>query len=290
MNELYLFFALMLSGTFFLGYNDFQKKKYLNRGINRQILLCGIFLGGSLFLFIPIFFTGVPILAPIFWWAITGTVLLNVLSQNLFIRAYSLSEASLVSPLLLVTPIIVIGTGFLFLHEMPSFLGSLGIIVTVIGLWFLIAPDFHRFTHLEPGLIYGLFAAVLFAVSFPLDKLAVVSSSALFTGAITFFSIAFITFVLNIFHNKKFPLLFISSVRENSISFVVMSFVFGCGIFLTNQALNYSLAAYASSLKRLQVFWTILLSGSLLGEKNIGRKLLATAIMFSGVFLSVIFH
>src|SRR3989338_1050626 len=105
------FLLLMLPGTLFLGVEDFLKKKYLNNGMSEQVLLSTtFFLAG--FLLMPILFIGgIPTIEPQFWNAFVGTVILNVVAQNLFIRAYKYNEASIIAPLRLITPILVIFTG-----------------------------------------------------------------------------------------------------------------------------------------------------------------------------------
>lgn len=68
----------------------------------------------------------------------------------------------------------------------------------------------------------------------------------------------------------------------------MIPFVHAAASILTYAAMQYSLAAYAASVKRLWPLWTILLSGALLKEGNIKKKILATVIMLAGIALTVI--
>jgi drug/metabolite transporter (DMT)-like permease len=142
----------------------------------------------------------------------------------------------------------------------------------------------------ETGVLLGLLGSVLFAISFPLDKKAVVASSALFASSLIFMSIGLITIFINQLRNREFAREMIITIKNKPAPLFLTALFFGAGVFLTNQALNYSLAAYASSLKRLQALWTVVLSGKFLHEQNIKRKLLATIIMFLGILFSVIFQ
>jgi len=173
------FIVLMFGGTFALGVGDVWRKKYLNEGVDEQVLLTvTLFLTGVLLLpFVAI--VGFPEIKSGFWLAAGGTITLNLISQNLFIRAFKLRDASLIAPLRLIVPPLVIVTGFVFLGERPSLLGALGIFITMIGLWFLLFKK-EDMTWLrlmmkfkDRGVLYGLIASVLFAVSFPLDKMVV---------------------------------------------------------------------------------------------------------------------
>lgn len=294
MNKTFIFLGLMLVGTFFLGFNDVQKKKYLTQGINEQVLLGLHLFFGGLILFPIVLISGIPQIHAGFWYSFAGTVSLNVISQALFMRAFKLSEASVIAPLRLIIPPLVIFTGFLFLRETPSLTGVIGIFVTMAGLWFLLFPQnpfsFMGLKNLktEKGILLGLLGSVLFAISFPLDKKAVIASSALFSSSLSLMAVGLITMVINQLRNKKFSGEVYAAVKNQFGPLVVTSLSLGIGGFLTNQAFNYSLAVYASSVKRLQALWTVVLSGKFLQEQNIKKKLLATIIMFVGILLSVL--
>lgn len=282
------FLLLMLAGTAFLGWNDVQRKQHLNHGIDERHLLVGSFILQGVILGIPLLFLGVPRVLPSFWAAAAGTVLINVVGQRLLFKAFSLSDASLVSPLRLITPPLVILTGYVFLGEHTSLLGAFGIVITVAGLWVLLFPG--RVTlKLEPGVWYGLAASVLFAFSFPLDKQAVVASSALFMSATVFPVIGIISLLWHQLGDRRFSRQLLASIRNEPKRFFMLAATFSLGVLLTNQALNYSLAAYAASVKRLQAVWTIVFSGAFLQEKHLTRRLTAVAIMFGGVILSAMF-
>ena len=203
------FIVLMLGGTFALGVGDVWRKKYLNEGIDEQVLLTvTLFLTGILLLPI-VAVVGFPEIKSGFWLAAGGTVALNLISQNLFIRAFKLSDASLIAPLRLIIPPIVIVTGFVFLGEKPSILGALGIFITMIGLWFLLFKKedmtWRRLTKKlkDKGVLYGLTASVLFAVSFPLDKMVVIKSSALFGTFVIFGLLGVLTYLANVLMREK---------------------------------------------------------------------------------------
>ena len=157
-----LFLSLMLSGTFALGISDVLRKKYLTDGLDDQALLViTLFLTGILLLPVLIL-VGLPEIKNGFWSAVAITVFINLISQNLFIRAFKLSEVSLIAPLRLIVPPLVILTGFLFLNERPSPVGVVGIFITMIGLWFLLSGGKHSEPQgrqsIDKGVAYGLAA------------------------------------------------------------------------------------------------------------------------------------
>jgi drug/metabolite transporter (DMT)-like permease len=294
MDQTLIFLGLMLIGTFFLGFNDIQKKKYLIQGINEQVLLgLHLFLGGLILLPLVLIF-GLPKIQAGFWPAAAGTIVLNIVSQAMFMRAFNLSEASMIAPLRLIIPPLVIITGFLFLNEVPSLTGIIGIFITMAGLWFLLSSknpfslaEIKKIKN-EKGILLGLLGSILFAISFPLDKKAVITSSALFSSSLIFMAIGLITILINQLFDRGFGRRMMRIIKTQPVPLLSTALFLGVGAFLTNQAFNYSLAAYASSLKRLQALWTVVLSGKFLQEEGIKRKLLATIIMFLGILLSVL--
>jgi drug/metabolite transporter (DMT)-like permease len=286
-----IFLALMLSGTFFLGYNDVQRRKYLTQGINEQVLLVAIqIVSGALLLPLLILF-GMPVIKEAFWPAFVGTTVLNLISQNLFIRAFKLSEASQIAPLRLLIPPLVVVTGFLFLGEKASLTGIAGILVTVIGLWILLFPNVTisraGFANVlrDRGVVYGLIGSVLFATSFPLDKETVISSSAVFATSTAAIVVGVLTWLINQLQDRMFTHRLTNAVVNTPGALFFTSLSYAAGIVLTNAAFNYALAAYASSLKRLAALWTVILAGTFLKER-VGARLVATAIMFAGILLT----
>ena len=137
----------------------------------------------------------------------------------------------------------------------------------------------------KPGVLLGIGGAISFALSLPLDKKAVVTSSAPFMLLITGTVLGITSIIIALTRTRgRFELDF----GKNWKFFLTILFVHGAGSYLTVSALNYALVAYAASVKRLWSFWAVLFSGKFLDEKNIGKKLLATIIMLAGIAVTLI--
>lgn len=293
MSSTVLFLILMIPGTFFLGLNDVLVRKVLRRGRVSEQLFAGYdILSTGILLSLILAFTGLPAIKPGFWTAAAITVTLNIFAQWAWYAAFKREEASLISPFRLLTPPLVIITGYLTLREQPNLAGALGILVTLAGLFLLLESEASfnkmKFSGLikRSGVLLAIWGAVSFAISFPFDKRAVVASSGLLTAAVSFLAVGLANLVIVYFRNfGRKPVL---DFKTNWRVLAVIPFIHSAAAFLTFQALNYSLAAYASSLKRLWSFWAVLLSGKLLQEHNIGKKLIATAIMLAGVAVTVL--
>ena len=292
MSDTALFLFLMIPGTVFLGVSDVLVRRVLRGGKSSSQQLVMYECGATAFLLaIPLFIFGIPEIRAGFWSAVAVTVILNTFAQWAWYSAFAREEASLISPIRLLTPPFVILTGYLVLKETPSLWGALGIMITVIGLWILLRDEARntRFTVREvlrrPGMLLALWGALSFAISFPFDKKAVVASSPLFAIVVVFTGLALGSALVLFVRREKGTHL---SFRANRKVFLMIPFVHAAASLLTYAAMQYSLAAYAASVKRLWPLWTILLSGAFLKEGNIAKKVVATGIMLAGIALTVI--
>jgi drug/metabolite transporter (DMT)-like permease len=281
----FLFFAIMVPGTIFIGIYDILLRRLLKDGTLNERLILGINLtGSSIILLFALLLTGLPTIQPGFWSA------LNLYGQWAWYKAFRYEEASLVAPLRLLIPPLVIVTGFMVLSEEPTLSGIAGILVTVIGFWILMysKADFDRISLFEvikrKGVLFGLSGALSFSLSFPFDKKAVLMSSGLFFAATVLFVIGMVSLIMSGWSLRKSKDVIFSTLSQWR-SLVVIILIQSIGFFLVVQALAYAFAAYASSVKRLQVFWTVLLSGKFLREGNMLRKIIATGIMLLGILV-----
>lgn len=284
-----LFLLFMVPGTFFLGCYDILTKKLLTKNVSPSLLLGVVYTCSGLINMSIALLTGIPTLQPQFYAAFAGTVSLNIFSQLIWFKAFELEEASLVSPLRMLTPPFVLLTGLFFLHEKPSVGGISGIFVTMIGFFILVSGKKSKqniaFKSIwsRKGIWLAVIGALMFAVSFPLDKQALMASSTFFFAGATALCIGLPYLLWNvIFRRSDFAAL---ANNKKLLPFILAHTL---GSLLTFQALNYTLAAYAAGAKRLWSVWTVLLSGSFLKEKNIGRKLFATGIMLVGIIVSLV--
>lgn len=285
----------MLPATFLLGAHDIATKKLLAGTVKEQFLLGVVWSAVGLLSVVALFFSGVPEIKSTFWGAFIGTALLNILGQLSWYRAFKHEPVSVIAPLRLLIPILVIGTGFVFLREAPSWFGVLGIVVTIVGLWLLLGIRAGELknslakTITSPGIRWGFVGALSFAVSFPLDKAATVASSAPFFVSflaltVGVISIGLARFVGGVTLLEQWKVL---SARRTLLLADVLFFF--AGQLLSVHSLNFAFAAYASSVKRLQSLWSVLFSGAFLKEGETGKKLLATAVMLAGVAITVFF-
>jgi len=224
---------------------------------------------------------------PNFWPLLLGAGALNVIAYYFFVRAFRLSDASLVAPLVLITPVFLLATSPLMVAELVSPLGALGVIFSVLGAVFLglSEPGATRRTSLlaflqDPGVHSMGVTAVLWSITANLDKLGVRASAPLLWIAPLFSLIAVASIIVWLVLPHR-PLRF----RELRYAFVA-----GATNAVGNASQMYALTVlfvpYVIAIKRMSALFTVIVGGIILRE-NIRRRLLGAAVMLVGVMLVV---
>ena len=78
-----------------------------------------------------------PPIEPAFFWAAGLALPAEVAALFCYLRAIQVSPLSLTMPFMAFTPLFVIGTGWLFLDELPSVAGMSGVVLVVAGAYAL---------------------------------------------------------------------------------------------------------------------------------------------------------
>lgn len=292
MTSIFLFLSYMLPATLLLGLHDVLTRRTLKTGVHEQFLLGVTLLSSGLCQLIAACALGFSEFREGFWFAFTVSLILNIFGQLFWYRAFQREEASTVAPLRLLTPPLVLVSGFFVLGEAPTLWGALGVLVTIFGFWWFFYGEarYDRISFFsmlkKSGVRWGILGALFFAASFPFDKRAVVASSALTFGGVIFLSIGLVSLMLwwvtSASHDFK--------SEWNRIARMLPVFVatHAVGVVLSLEALRYAFAAYAVSVKRLSALWAVVLSGVLLKESHIQHKALATSIILGGVAVTIL--
>ena len=292
MSAVFLFLSYMLPATALLGLHDVLTRKTLKTGVHEQFLLGVTLLCSGFCQLLAALAFGFSDLSEGFWFAFAVSLVLNIFGQLFWYRAFKREEASTIAPLRLLTPPLVLISGFLILGEAPTLGGITGVGIIVLGFWWFFYGE-ARYDHLllrtfftKPGVLWGLLGAVFFAASFPFDKRAVLASSALTFGGLIFLSIGASSLLLWYIAApmRDFKAQWYKVVRALPL-FVATHAI---GVVLSLEALKYAFAAYAVSVKRLSALWAVIFSGLLLKESNITHKLTATAVILAGIVVMIL--
>ncbi|QXX76560.1 hypothetical protein MHY1_p00082 (plasmid) [Methylovirgula sp. HY1] len=225
---------------------------------------------------------------PDFWPLLLGAAALNVTAYYFFVRAFRLADASLVAPLVLVTPVLLLATSPLMVAETVSPLGAVGVIFSVLGAMFLglSEPGATRRMSLlaflkDPGVHSMGITAVLWSITANLDKLGVRASAPLLWIALLASLIAGASIVVWLALPHR-PLC-LPELRYACLAGVTNA----VGNASQMYALMFLFVPYVIAIKRMSALFTVIFGGVLLRE-NIRKRLLGVVIMLVGAALVVI--
>jgi drug/metabolite transporter (DMT)-like permease len=278
----------------------------------RILTALGMLISGVLLLIISAA-QGFPVIGPEYYSAVIISGILNIIGLSLIFRALESSDLSLSMPMLSFTPVFLIGTSYLLLHEVPSAAGAFGICIIVSGSYVLnISAEHEHF--LDPvksmvqnrGSWYMLIVAFLFAASINYDKIAMLNSDPVFGMAFTLLIISGAFVVIVTLSNRSvgrrlqlpvdrqpsqsgYPQKLAVSLRHYLVPAIM------AGIFVTaecisiNIAYTLQIAPYVIAIKRLGII-VMVLYGTLLCEENeVRTRLLGSVLMVGGAVIILLF-
>ena len=289
-------------------------KKYISALDPRILTGIGFTLGGIL-LFAVSASLGFPDIGPEFFPAVAITVFLNICGLSLIFKALSSSDLSLSVPMLSFTPVFLIGTSYVILHEAPSFFGFLGICIIVSGSYVLNISAGHDHV-LDPirsmmrnrASWYMLLVAFLFAVSINFDKIALLNSDPFFGMALTVMSIgiAFLlisaySFMVRRNQNKDLPPNPLKKEGQQEIpaqavpqkQFALLTLLIGLFVAIEAASINVAytlqIVPYVIAIKRLSIIFMVLYGTIVLSEGDITKRVTGATIMVLGAMIILLF-
>ncbi len=227
----------------------------------------------------------------LFFWSFGIGIPLNLISFLMYMHAIKISPLSLTVPFLAFTPVFVILTGYIFLGEVISLWGNLGIIMICLG-GYILNIDPGKWTFLGPlkaiikerGSWVMLIVAFLFAFGAVIGKLAIVHSSALFY-TMWFFAI-FNIFLLILFYLQG-KIRWAMFRNNHAKGFIVGTLLFMHAL-LHGFAISMTKAAYMISVKRTSIIFSIIYGKFVFHEKNIAFRISGAILMLLGTAMIVL--
>jgi drug/metabolite transporter (DMT)-like permease len=276
----------------------------------RILTALGMLISAVLLLFISAA-QGFPLIGPEYYSAVIISGILNIIGLSLIFRALESSDLSLSMPMLSFTPVFLIGTSYLLLHEVPSVAGAVGICIIVSGSYVLNISGEHKHL-LDPvksmvqnrGSWYMLIVAFLFAASINYDKIAMLNSDPVFGMAFTLLIISGAFAVIVALSNRsagrslQLPVDWdqCPSGHQKPVSlrlYLVPAIM--AGIFVTAECISISIAytlqiaPYVIAIKRLGIIFMVLYGTLLCAEGEIRTRLLGSVLMVSGAVIILLF-
>jgi drug/metabolite transporter (DMT)-like permease len=286
--------------------------KKMLQSINPYVLAAGSFLTPALFLLFISVRSGIPVTGDRFLFAVAITAGLNIIATILVYRALATTDISLAIPMLSFTPVFLMGTSFLLLHELPTRIGALGILIIVSGSYVLnLSPgqksiaDPIRSIAQHPGVLYMLVVALIYAITVNFDKMVVMESDTVFGSAIVFVVIGSAFVIITLVSHvgicvplgfKKDPPAVIVPNQESPgkrYRWMVVGFMF-IGVLITIEAIviNYAytlqIVPYIIAFKRMSIVLSVLTGAIVFHEPDLGRRLTGAVLMVLGAVLILV--
>jgi len=214
---------------------------------------------------------------------------LGAVGELLFIYGLRGTDLSLAIPLNAFLPVIAAGIDYLAFGALPNTLGSIGVVIIILGAYLmsiklpftsnLLTPLLSLFS--DKGCQLVFLAVVTGAIIFVGQKHGVKHSSpvAFFTLMLVFDWIFFAVLVL--VKGARIPGTTLS--RQNKMMAFGTGCLWGVGLTMLTAAYNYTLAAYASAALQLQTLLAIVIGAFLFGEESFKQRMGAGVIMVVGV-------
>ncbi len=226
----------------------------------------------------------------LFAFGVLGSAGLNAVAHLASTRALKLADASLVTPLLIFSPVFTVLISTLFLGEIPSARGVLGVGFVLIGAYWLnhngsggwLTP-FKALAH-TPGVAFVLLAGLLWAVTPLFEKTAILHTNPQSPRFTAFVATTLLTFMLT-------PLVLLRgkpAIRQLSLhrrELILAGLIASIAPVLGYTALSLGFVGYVTTLFKFSTLMTVIWSFLFLKERGMAQRLPGSLVMVIGAVL-----
>jgi drug/metabolite transporter (DMT)-like permease len=288
-------------------------KKFLQTA-DPVILASGGYTCCGIILFIVSWIRGFPAIGHDFYGALFASSVLGICAVLLSFASLRRTDISLAVPMISFTPLFLMMTAFIILHETPSVMGIAGIVTIVAGSYVLNISshpkgwsDPFRSIAKNRGVLYMLIVSLLYAVAINFDKIIVTNSDPVVGSSVTcivlglsFAGISGFTGLRNRVvpvitpapgapsdrYDKTAAIPLKNSIKE----WIVLGTLVSVSAVTINTAYTMQIVPYVIALKRMSIIITVLYGGFIAGEEDVTTRLSGALLMVAGAVLIVLFN
>jgi len=231
-----------------------------------------------------------PSLDWLFAIGVLGSAGLNALAHLASTRALKLADASLVTPLLIFSPVFTVLISALFLKEIPSARGLSGIALVLVGAYWLthhsgmgwLAP--FKSLALTPGVALVLLAGLLWAITPLFEKTAIQHTDPESPRFAALVITALLTLILTppvIARGKPA----IHKLSLHRLEVLLAGLIAGSAPVLGYTALSLGFVGYVTTLFKLSTLMTVIWGSLILKEGGLRQRLPSSLVMVIGAIL-----
>jgi drug/metabolite transporter (DMT)-like permease len=231
-----------------------------------------------------------PGLDALFALGVLGSAVLNVAAHLASTRSLKLADASLVTPLLVFSPVFTLLISAVFLGEIPSARGLLGVGLVLVGAYWLnhepgrgwLAP--LKVLALKPGVTLVLLAGLLWAITPLFEKTAIQHTRPESPQFAAFVATALLVLLLTPIVTMRNG----SGLRQLALhrrEALLAGLIAGIAPILGYMAFSQGLVGYVTTLFRLSTAMTVLWGALILKEPGLRQRLPSSLVMIAGAIL-----
>lgn len=217
----------------------------------------------------------------------------GAVGNGFLVKALQGGDLSILGPINSYKSVVGILIGIVFLHEIPSIWGIIGIALIIYGSYFVLDTMKERFSWSllkNKEIQYRIWAMILTAIEAVFMKKVILYSSTIVSFIFWCWFGAFFSFVLLFF----FKVRLIKEIKQVKLhhlltyGFLVLSI--GTMQYTTNYVFSHMNVGYALALFQLSTIISIFLGYRIFKEQNIKKKLLGAVIMIAGSVVIILLN
>lgn len=262
--------------------------KEVTKTVPKALFLALSWCGSSALFLIANYVVGFPELQPGFWLYASLSALAIALGSWLIADALSNGDISLIFPMLAFTPAFLLLVSPIINGQFPSLLGLLGVLVIIIGAYFLELrkgmPVLQPFRMLSKskGVRTMLLAAFVVSFAGSLSRESMIRSGVFFSPMIEFGLCAVLFAIISLIKNER-------TSRTGAMKSAAVGVFPFLSISFQNHALLQAIVPYVFSIKRTALFFNLLYAHFLFKEQDLHGRGFAAFVMLLGVMIVVLF-
>lgn len=229
---------------------------------------------------------------PTFWLYALAVGFLGALGNGFLIKALQQGDLSVLGPINAYKAVVSFIAGFFLLEEIPGFWGISGIILIVIGSYFVLNSTREKFSWVvfkRPDIRYRLLAMVFAAVEAVLIKKVIIYSSPEVSFIIWCWFGALFSFIILLYQKSIILKRQWDLAGVHFKKYVMLIFCIGMMQLTTNYTFEHMPVAYALALFQLSALVSVLLGHRFFREEQILKKAVGATIMIAGSVLIILF-
>ena len=239
-------------------------------------LFCLLFLGGINFFK----------LSPVVWsFAVLGGIF-GTLGNGFLIKALERGDLSLLGPINSYKSVAAMFFGIIFLKEIPTLAGILGIILVIYGSYFIFDTQKEGFSFAilkRRDIQYRILALIFTAIEAVFIKNVILHSSIIVSFVFWCWFGALFSGILLVADEKK-----LTVCKTNFKELILLMITTGVMQLSTNYVFNNMNVSYALALFQLSTILSVVFGWKFFDEKHIKKKLLGSFIMLIGAVMLIL--